>query len=225
MSIAKKAAAGNSLRRPASAPTSISAGVPGPNCLLFLLPASMSALSLQADIFLGFVVPETAGTFTQTLGPVQGLGRFFQQLGKGTFLVAAQDGAGGAAAEKLRTRQELADGAADLGTLAPDRLGVVHAAEDHHELVPAVAAEDVAVSGAPAQQLAEGFQQLAVMVVAAAVADFFQAAQIENIQCQRQVLLPQGIQRGMEAAAVQQTRQIVSADMVLQRALPRLAGG
>ena len=63
------------------------------------------------------------------------------------------------------------------------------------------------------------------MVVAAAVADFFQAAQIENIQCQRQVLLPQGIQRGMEAAAVQQTRQIVSADMVLQRALPRLAGG
>ena len=46
----------------------------------------MSALSLQADIFLGFVVPETAGTFTQTLGPVQGLGRFFQQLGKGTFL-------------------------------------------------------------------------------------------------------------------------------------------
>ena len=128
----------------------------------------MSALSLQADIFLGFVVPETAGTFAQTLGPVQGLGRFFQQLGKGTFLVAAQDGAGGAAAEKLHTRQELADGAADLGTLAPDRLGVVHAAEDHHELVPAVAAEDVAVSGAPAQQLAEGFQQLAVMVVAAA---------------------------------------------------------
>lgn len=54
---------------------------------------------------------------------------------------------------------------------------------------------------------------------------FFRAAQIENIQCQRQVLLPQGIQRGMEAAAVQQTRQIVSADMVLQRALPCLVGG
>ena len=85
----------------------------------------MSALPLQADIFLGFVVPKTAGTFTQTLGPVQGLGRFFQKLGKGTFLVAAQDGAGGAAAEKLHTRQELADGAADLGTLAPDCLGVV----------------------------------------------------------------------------------------------------
>ena len=92
------------------------------------------------------------------------------------------------------------------------------AGEEQQKLVPAVAAEDVAVSGAPAQQLAEGFQQLAVMVVTAAVADFFQAAQIENIQCQRQVLQPQGIQRGMEAAAVQQTRQIVSAGMVLRRA-------